>query len=207
MQKSSKRKAMRIPTARAEAEIEIKKSRFIAIAIPANSLEDVKKAVQQVRSEHPDATHVVHAAVIGKAGTIYSSSDDKEPKNTAGRPALEVVKGSGITDIAVCIVRYFGGTLLGTGGLVKAYGDSAKEVLKIVPTEELIEKSEYRMILPYNAYTLIKRLLESVEATIDEENFDTMIEISGKLPSSNTSKMKEGTDDIGQGRIALDINT
>ena len=135
MQKSSKRKAMRIPTARAEAEIEIKKSRFIAIAIPANSLEDVKKAVQQVRSEHPDATHVVHAAVIGKAGTIYSSSDDKEPKNTAGRPALEVVKGSGITDIAVCIVRYFGGTLLGTGGLVKAYGDSAKEVLKIVPTE------------------------------------------------------------------------
>lgn len=207
MQKSSKRKAMKIPTARAEAEIEIKKSRFIAIAIPANSLEDVKKAVQQVRSEHPDATHVVHAAVIGKAGTIYSSSDDKEPKNTAGRPALEVVKGSGITDIAVCIVRYFGGTLLGTGGLVKAYGDSAKEVLKIVPTEELIEKSEYRMILPYNAYTLIKRLLESVEATIDEEKFDTMIEISGKLPSSNTSKMKEGTDDIGQGRIALDINT
>ena len=70
-----------------------------------------------------------------------------------------------------------------------------------------IEKSEYRMILPYNAYTLIKRLLESVEATIDEEKFDTMIEISGKLPSSNTSKMKEGTDDIGQGRIALDINT
>lgn len=207
MQKSSKRKAMKIPTARAEAEIEIKKSRFIAIAIPANSLEDVKKAVQQVRSEHPDATHVVHAAVIGKAGTIYSSSDDKEPKNTAGRPALEVVKGSGITDIAVCIVRYFGGTLLGTGGLVKAYGDSAKEVLKIVPTEELIEKSEYRMILPYNAYTLIKRLLESVEATIDEEKFDTMIEISGKLPSSNTSKMKKGTDDIGQGRIALDINT
>lgn len=207
MQKSSKRKAMRIPTARAEAEIEVKKSRFIAIAIPANSLEDVKKAVQQVRSEHPDATHVVHAAVIGKAGTIYSSSDDKEPKNTAGRPALEVVKGSGITDIAVCIVRYFGGTLLGTGGLVKAYGDSAKEVLKIVPTEELIEKSEYRMILPYNAYTLIKRLLESVDATIDEEKFDTMIEISGKLPSSNTSKMKEGTDDIGQGRIALDINT
>ena len=207
MQKSSKRKVMKIPTARAEAEIEIKKSRFIAIAIPANSLEDVKKAVQQVRSEHPDATHVVHAAVIGKAGTIYSSSDDKEPKNTAGRPALEVVKGSGITDIAVCIVRYFGGTLLGTGGLVKAYGDSAKEVLKIVPTEELIEKSEYRMILPYNAYTLIKRLLESVEATIDEEKFDTMIEISGKLPSSNTSKMKEGTDDIGQGRIALDINT
>ena len=121
MQKSSKRKAMKIPTARAEAEIEVKKSRFIAIAIPANSLEDVKKAVQQVRSEHPDATHVVHAAVIGKAGTIYSSSDDKEPKNTAGRPALEVVKGSGITDIAVCIVRYFGGTLLGTGGLVKAY--------------------------------------------------------------------------------------
>ena len=78
---------------RAEAEIEVKKSRFIAIAIPANTLEEVKSIVKSVREIHPEATHVVHAAVVGKAGTMFSSSDDREPKNTAGRPALEVLKG------------------------------------------------------------------------------------------------------------------
>ena len=104
----------------AETEIEIKKSRFISIAYPVSSLEEVKKRVLETRALHPSATHVVHSAVVGKSGTLYSSSDDREPKNTAGRPSLEVLKGSGITDICVCTVRYFGGTLLGTGGLVKA---------------------------------------------------------------------------------------
>ena len=196
---------MLIPIERAEAEIEVKKSRFIAIAIPTETMEDVKNAVLSVRLEHPGATHVVHAAVIGKAGTMYSSSDDREPKNTAGRPALEVVKGSGITNITVAIVRYFGGTLLGTGGLVKAYGDSAKEVLKIVPTEELIEKSSFRMILPYSSYTQIKRLFESLSAVISNEVFDTNITVEGVLPSENIKALRDGTSDIGQGRILLNI--
>ena len=192
---------------RAEAEIEVKKSRFIAIALPTETMEDVKKNVALIRSEHPDATHVVHAAVIGRAGTMYSSSDDREPKNTAGRPALEVLKGSGITNITVCIVRYFGGTLLGTGGLVKAYGDSVKEVLKAADTEPLIEKTSFRMILPYNAYTLIKRLFESTQATVDSEDFSMEIKIAGKVPEANMPLLKSGADDIGQGRIGLIFNT
>ena len=190
---------------RAEAEIEIKKSRFIAIALPTETMDDVKKHVTEIRKEHPDATHVVHAAVIGKAGTMYSSSDDREPKNTAGRPTLEVLKGSGITNITVCIVRYFGGTLLGTGGLVKAYGDSTKEVLKIAETEPLIEKTSFRMVLPYNSYTLIKRLFETTEATVTKEDFDINISVEGILPASNYEKLKSGADDIGQGKILLEI--
>ena len=190
---------------RAEAEIEIKKSRFIAIALPTETMDDVKKHVTEIRKEHPDATQVVHAAVIGKAGTMYSSSDDREPKNTAGRPALEVLKGSGITNITVCIVRYFGGTLLGTGGLVKAYGDSTKEVLKIAETEPLIEKTSFRMVLPYNSYTLIKRLFETTEATVTKEDFDINISVEGILPASNYEKLKSGADDIGQGKILLEI--
>ena len=198
---------MLIPTARAEAEIEVKKSRFISIAIPTSTMEEVKEAVLSVRAEHPDATHVVHAAIIGKAGTMYSSSDDREPKNTAGRPALEVLKGSGITNITVAIVRYFGGTLLGTGGLVKAYGDSAKEVLKVVPTEPLIEKTNFSMVIPYNSYTLIKRLFETLSATTINESFDISINLEGQLPSENLQKLKDGASDIGQGKILLTINT
>ena len=196
---------MLIPTARAEAEIEVKRSRFISIAIPTSTMEEVKEAVLSVRAEHPDATHVVHASVLGKAGTIYSSSDDREPKNTAGRPALEVVKGSGITNITVAIVRYFGGTLLGTGGLVKAYGDSAKEVLKIVPTEPLIEKTSFSMTIPYNAYTLIKRLFETLSVTVTDESFDISIKLEGQLPADNLGKLEEGAADIGQGKILLNI--
>lgn len=188
---------------RAEAEIEVKKSRFISIAIPAESLDEVKSIVKSVWAIHPEATHVVHAAVVGKAGTMYSSSDDREPKNTAGRPALEVLKGSGITNICVCIVRYFGGTLLGTGGLVKAYGDSAKEVLKIVKTEELIERVSFKIILAYDNYTLIKRLLDEVKATSLSEDFATGITITGQIPLSEKEKLNGGVMDIGQGKIQI----
>ena len=194
---------MDIILGRAEAEIEVKKSRFIAIAEPVESLEEVKEAVNRVRAEHPNATHVVHAAVVGAAGTMYSSSDDREPKNTAGRPALEVVKGSGITDICVSIVRYFGGTLLGTGGLVKAYGDSAKEVLKIVETEPLIAKKSVEILLDYEFYTLFKRLVVDVEAKVDNEDFGTGIKVRLTLPEANYEKLISALGDLGQGRIQV----
>ncbi|HIS14808.1 MAG TPA: YigZ family protein [Candidatus Ornithospirochaeta stercorigallinarum] len=168
---------MKVPVERAESEIIIKKSRFIAIAEKIDSLEQVKDIVRKVREEHPKANHVVHAAVAGKSGTIYSSSDDKEPKNTAGRPALEVLKGSQVTNIVVCIVRYFGGTLLGTGGLVKAYGDAVKAVLENLKTEELREKETLVLNFSYEYYTLLKRLFEKHGVSIDQEDFSTDIKI------------------------------
>lgn len=168
---------MKVPVERAESEIIIKKSRFIAIAEKIDSLEQVKDIVRKVREEHPKANHVVHAAVAGKSGTIYSSSDDKEPKNTAGRPALEVLKGSKVTNIVVCIVRYFGGTLLGTGGLVKAYGDAVKAVLENLKTEELREKETLVLNFSYEYYTLLKRLFEKHGVSINQEDFSTDIKI------------------------------
>ena len=187
----------------AETEIEIKKSRFISIAYPVSSLEEVKKRVLETKALHPSATHVVHSAVVGKSGTLYSSSDDREPKNTAGRPSLEVLKGSGITDICVCTVRYFGGTLLGTGGLVKAYGDSTKEVLKIVKTEELIDRLEFQVKMQYDHYTLAKRLFDETEATLSKEDFGTGITVEGKIPTTERKKLEDGLQNIGQGRIQL----
>lgn len=187
----------------ATTEIEIKKSRFISIAYPVESLEEVKEKVILTRSLHPNATHVVHSAVVGKSGTLFSSSDDREPKNTAGRPSLEVLKGSGITNICVCTVRYFGGTLLGTGGLVKAYGDSTKEVLKIVKTEELIERESFTAVLQYDHYTLAKRLLDETTATDITEDFGVGITIKGKIPLSMHDILQKCFQNIGQGRIQL----
>lgn len=190
----------------ATTEIEIKKSRFISIAYPVESLEEVKEKVIYTRSLHPNATHVVHSAVVGKSGTLFSSSDDREPKNTAGRPSLEVLKGSGITNICVCTVRYFGGTLLGTGGLVKAYGDSTKEVLKIVKTEELIERESFAVVMQYDHYTLAKRLLDETTATDITEDFGVGITIKGKIPLSMHDILQKGFQNIGQGRIQLTFN-
>lgn len=187
----------------ATTEIEIKKSRFISIAYPVESLEEVKEKVILTRFLHPNATHVVHSAVVGKSGTLFSSSDDREPKNTAGRPSLEVLKGSGITNICVCTVRYFGGTLLGTGGLVKAYGDSTKEVLKIVKTEELIERESFTAVMQYDHYTLAKRLLDETTATDITEDFGVGITIKGKIPLSMHDILQKGFQNIGQGRIQL----
>ena len=187
----------------ATTEIEIKKSRFISIAYPVESLEEVKEKVILTRSLHPNATHVVHSAVVGKSGTLFSSSDDREPKPPAGRPSLEVLKGSGITNICVCTVRYFGGTLLGTGGLVKAYGDSTKEVLKIVKTEELIERESFTAVMQYDHYTLAKRLLDETTATDITEDFGVGITIKGKIPLSMHDILQKGFQNIGQGRIQL----
>lgn len=194
---------MRILKARAEAEIEVRKSRFIAIALPITDLGEIKALVAEARLQHPGANHVVHAAVVGPDGQQLSYSDDKEPKNTAGRPAVEVLKGSGITDILVLIIRYFGGTLLGTGGLVKAYGESVKEVLKRAATEELIEKKAFALTIPYNLYELTKIALNDTEATIDEESFTTDITIVGSLPHSNATALSQAISNLSNGSVTV----
>src|SRR4029078_4802467 len=105
-------------------------------------------------------THHVYAYLIGHgATTTLGMSDDGEPPGTAGRPAMAVLKGSGLGDVALVITRYFGGTLLGTGGLVRAYGDAAKAVLALLPREEKIDRRELSITLPYTAYEPTRRLI------------------------------------------------
>ncbi len=191
---------------RAQCEIVVKKSRFISVALPCSSLEDIKPLVRSIREEHPDATHVVHAAVVGPRGDLYSMSDDREPKNTAGRPALEVLKGSGVTNILVCIIRYFGGTLLGTGGLVKAYGDSTKEVLGVIETEPLIAKTAFTMLISYDMYENIKRLLKEVQASSVDEEFASGITIKGMIPQTNRDALSQGFQTITMGRCTLSFS-
>ncbi len=195
---------MRIPIGNAETEIEIRKSRFIAIATQVASMEEVKQEIALMRKTHPQANHVVHAAVLGKDGTEYSASDDHEPKNTAGRPVLEVVKGSGITNVLVMVVRYFGGTLLGTGGLVKAYTDAAKAVIEVLKTEELIQKDTFSLIIGYELYDQVKLLLQSHGAQTKEE-FATQITISGTVATTESAVIAQSISDLSSGKNHLQI--
>ena len=188
---------MRVLKEERKTELVVKKSRFISIARMCSSPADVKRIVDETRAQYPDATHVVHAAVMGSQ---FSFSDDHEPKNTAGRPALEVLKGSGITNIIVLIIRYFGGTLLGTGGLVKAYGDSTKLVLDGIETEELVEKTSFSMVISYDLYERVKLILASVHADGLNEDFATEISISGLVPVSEKDNLSGQISNLSNGR-------
>ena len=104
-----------------EAEV-IQKSRFLACAARTETEEEARAYIARIRNEFPDATHVCTAYLIGPSNQIQRSSDNKEPSGTAGIPILESLLKSGLTDTTVCVVRYFGGIKLGTGGLIRAYG-------------------------------------------------------------------------------------
>lgn len=181
-------------------EIVVKKSRFIAIARTCTSPDQVKRLVDETRMRYEGATHVVHGAVMGSQ---FSFSDDHEPKNTAGRPVFEVVKGSGITNVIVLVVRYFGGTLLGTGGLVKAYGDSAKAVLDGIETQELIQKTGFSMEIGYELYENMKRLLSSLDAELTKEDFGTRVVLEGSIPKASFENLRSSVADMTNGRCSV----
>ncbi|SDS55740.1 IMPACT family protein [Agrococcus carbonis] len=113
----------------ASAEIEISRSRFLATAHRIGSLDDLPELVRAARRAHPDARHVCSAAVAGPHGEASRSNDDGEPASTAGAPILAAIAGRDLTDVAVLVVRWFGGVKLGTGGLVRAYGGIAADAL------------------------------------------------------------------------------
>jgi len=195
---------MKIPVRRHQAEIEHKKSRFIAIATRITTAEEIKTQIALTRKEHPQANHVVHAAVFGLDGAQFSLSDDHEPKNTAGRPALEILKGSGITNILVMIVRYFGGTLLGTGGLVKAYGEATKAVLAGLEVEQIETRYAFHLVVRYGLYDQVKLLLAAHHAGISEE-FDTVVTVSGTIAATESAALAQEISNLSSGTCVLEI--
>ncbi len=192
------------PKEAAETEIEIKKSRFIALAQRVSDAEEVRRRIKETRELHPGANHVVHAFVTS-GGDIFGMSDDREPKGTAGRPVLEVVKGSGIDNLLVMVVRYFGGTKLGTGGLVKAYTEAAQAVIKVLPTRPLIESSNFRIVLSYDQYEPIKKELGPLLLEPPEEAFMEQVIVTGKIASKDVDAAAEVVREISAGRSTLEI--
>ena len=149
-----------VPLAPARAEILVANSRFIASLAPADSTEAARAYIAAIRQELPDATHHVPAFILGggNATTEYCS-DDGEPSGTSGRPLLAVLKGSGLGNAVVVVTRYFGGTLLGTGGLVKAYTEAGKAVLATARRAALVETHRVSLTLPYHLFDRARTVL------------------------------------------------
>lgn len=195
-----------IPAGSARAEIRASNSRFIASAAPAATVEAARAFIAAVRAEMPDASHHVYAYIIGHgATTTLSMTDDGEPPGTAGRPVMAVLKGSGLGDLALVITRYFGGTLLGTGGLVHAYGDAAKAVLAILPRMEKIERRELTIKLPYPAYEPARRLISAHAGSILDETFAADVALRVSLPLAEVAAFAMSLAEATAGQAQINV--
>ena len=174
---------MKILTAPNQAELTVKRSRFIAELQTVATQEEAREALR-ARKEFwsgQGITHLVHAFVIGPQANVVGCSDDGEPPGTAGRPTLEVLKGSQITNVLLTTARFFGGIKLGTGGLVKAYGDIAKAVLAAAQTIELVPMAAFSIVCSYSNLSRIKQILQQAEASIEKEEFADTITLEGTM--------------------------
>ena len=160
----------RILTCGGEGEIVEKKSRFIATVRIVESEEEAQLFIEEMKKKYWDARHNCSAFVIGARGELTRCSDDGEPSGTAGRPMLEVLLGTGIRNIAVVVTRYFGGVLLGTGGLVRAYTQAVQEGIKNCETAVMRFGVRYRFMTDYNGIGKILYLLS--ERGIEQESAD-----------------------------------
>ena len=185
----------------------IKGSKFLSELFPCESQSQARDLVKAQKNKYPDATHVVHAFVIGPGAEILGMSDDGEPSGTAGRPTLDVLKGSGCTNILVTITRWFGGTLLGTGGLVKAYSGGAKQVLQKAQAEglfeELVEKRSFSFTCDYSLHKLIKLNIEQFALYDVTEEFAEGVTISGKVRADQFDALAAKLLDLSNGKVAI----
>jgi uncharacterized YigZ family protein len=169
-----------IPAGESLIELQIKNSRFISRAGYTPSVDEARAFIDKIKAEEVGCSHAVYAFAVGHGATvIHGMSDAGEPSGTAGRPALAVVKGSGLGDVTVVIVRYFGGTKLGTGGLVKAYTEAAQLALAELPLTEKVERKKVVITVPYGFYDYCSRLIETYHGQIESENF--AIEVTLRL--------------------------
>jgi uncharacterized YigZ family protein len=195
-----------IPAAQTRAEIEIANSRFIATIAPVFSIEEAKTFVDRIKAEFADATHNVPAYVVGHgASTTAHCHDDGEPAGTAGRPALAVLQGSGLGDAAVVVTRYFGGTKLGTGGLVRAYGDAVRAVLAVTPRARKIPTHTIMLAFPYNLLERIRLLIAAHNGRIIEEEFAADITLTAQFTTEHFPPFQHALRDLTHGTLAAEI--
>lgn len=191
-----------IPAAPHTAELVVRRSRFVATAQLATSRAEVDSTLQHTRTNHASASHVVYAFVIGSANsTLEGMSDDGEPHGTAGRPVLDVLRGSGVTDCLITVVRYFGGTKLGTGGLVRAYSEAARASLVDLPVEERRTLVFAELSVPYELYREVRETIEAYDGAIAAEQFESAVTMKVGVDEAAVEAVQAALRDVSRGTI------
>lgn len=181
-------------------------SRFIATLMPAFSIDEARVFMARIKKEFADATHNVPAYIIGGGNTLTEYfSDDGEPSGTAGKPALAVLRGSGLGDVALVVTRYFGGTLLGTGGLVKAYTESAQMVVNAVGRGQRILVHVVLLAIPYNLLERVRLLGTRHHGKILGEDFAGDITMTMQLPVDEFEVFQTGLRELSAGKLQAEV--
>lgn len=192
-----------VPARTVRVETVVVNSRFIATVSRADSVEEAKAFIQAIRAEMPGATHHVYAFKVGYGGSVIEGmSDDGEPSGTAGPPVLAVLRGADLGNVVIVVTRYFGGTRLGTGGLVRAYSGAARDALAALPVEWRIEKRYVGITIPYGLYERLKLLLAAHRAEIDDEEFGTEVTIYAYLPADQLDALTGALQELTSGQVA-----
>ncbi len=196
-------------TKKIETELVVKNSRFINELFICESQSAARDLIKSQKEKYQDASHVCHAFVIGNNAEVLGMSDAGEPSGTAGRPMLDVLKGSGITNIVLTVTRYFGGTLLGTGGLVKAYGDCAKSAIEKAleenAVEEILEKKEFSISMDYGLYETVKRKISDFKFYDISEDYSDVVVLKGKILAEQFDDFAQRIKNLSGGRISIKI--
>jgi uncharacterized YigZ family protein len=195
-----------IPAREAQIEIEVVNSRFIATGAPAFSVEEARAFIARVKDEFSDATHNVPAFLIGHGSSVIAHChDDGEPAGTAGRPALAVLQGSGLGDVVVVVTRYFGGTKLGTGGLVRAYGDAVRSLLEVLPRAAKVTTHTVLVVSPYAAYEPVAQAIEAHAGEILAQDFAVDVTLTARFPVDRFEAFQSALQELSAGQIDAEI--
>lgn len=179
----------------------VARSRFVTSIRRADSVATARACLAEIRAEMPDASHHVHAFRIGFGKSVTEGmSDDGEPSGTAGPPVLAVLRGTEVGDVVVVVTRYFGGTKLGTGGLVRAYSEAARRSLALLETERKIQRVTLGFDIPYTLFEQAKRLIAQHSGEISGTQFDSVVTVYLRLPADNRDAFCAALADLSAGR-------
>ncbi|HQW92282.1 MAG TPA: YigZ family protein [Ferruginibacter sp.] len=178
------------------AEFKDRGSKFIAFAFPVESADDFKKQLQILKKEHPKAVHHCFAYRIGTDGNNFRSSDDGEPSGTAGKPILGQVDSKGITNVAVIVVRYWGGTMLGVPGLINAYKTSAALALQVTPVVEKQIEVNYSIEFDYTQMNDVMMVMKQFNCTIHANEMKLFCNIKAGIPKNRLDGVLNRLEDL-----------
>lgn len=193
-----------VPAAVHRVEQVVDRSRFICTLARASSAEDAQAFIKSMNAEFANATHNCWAYVVGPPGSTdrIGMSDDGEPHGTAGRPMLTVLTHCGIGEIVAVVTRYYGGTNLGTGGLVKAYGGAVQEALLQLPTQLRVDSVTVTFAVGYAAIGAVQQMLPTVEAEVVSQLFAVEAQFTVTIPRMQLPILESQLQHITRGAIA-----
>jgi uncharacterized YigZ family protein len=195
-----------VPLTEIRREHVVVNSRFIATLAPVSTIKAARAFLTRIRSEFSDASHNVSAYIIGGGNTVTEfCSDDGEPSGTAGKPALAVLRGSGLGDVVVIVTRYFGGTLLGTGGLVKAYTESTQLVVNAVGRGKRVQVHVAMAAIPYNLLERVRLMIGRNQGEVIGEDYSGDVTMTMQFPVEVYDHFQNELQELSAGKIKAEI--